>query len=171
MAAEACPRRDDMAAQAAAGPPVAPDASMVPLAAFGAPDISAPSQEVAQGTAPGTAQSRGGLIDHRTWQRLERCRRALNASPQNEVWALLQDIAAVLLDVEDRTSSLTLVGARITETSRRFLRAKRLTVRLVLLCYMADFTVQGDGAGATVTYLHTHLNPDWQMFYEVTVSL
>eukprot|EP00929_Paragymnodinium_shiwhaense_P018894 TRINITY_DN13058_c0_g1_i1.p1 TRINITY_DN13058_c0_g1~~TRINITY_DN13058_c0_g1_i1.p1 ORF type:complete len:158 (+),score=7.01 TRINITY_DN13058_c0_g1_i1:103-576(+) len=146
---------------------VRPDASMVPLPAFLHRDIAAPRQEA----VPVTAPSPGGWIDHRTRQRVERCWRVLTSSPPEEIRTLMQNITEVLLEEDDRTLSLTLLGARITETSRVFLRDRRLGIRDLLLCHMDDFAVQGDRADARVIYLHTGLKPDWHMFYEVTVSL
>eukprot|EP00929_Paragymnodinium_shiwhaense_P072349 TRINITY_DN36724_c0_g1_i1.p1 TRINITY_DN36724_c0_g1~~TRINITY_DN36724_c0_g1_i1.p1 ORF type:complete len:153 (-),score=15.72 TRINITY_DN36724_c0_g1_i1:291-749(-) len=142
-----------------------PDASSVPLPSFaGAPtSLSSTDVPVEEENHPQEGQS--------AWNVIERCARILRTSPATAVVDLLQDVAGVLLERRRNKLTLTLVGARLSATSRAFMRARRIGLRSVLLCYMNDFVLQGQGQGITVEYLHTSVKTEWDMCFEVNVHL
>eukprot|EP00929_Paragymnodinium_shiwhaense_P109798 TRINITY_DN76334_c0_g1_i1.p1 TRINITY_DN76334_c0_g1~~TRINITY_DN76334_c0_g1_i1.p1 ORF type:complete len:151 (+),score=11.91 TRINITY_DN76334_c0_g1_i1:102-554(+) len=102
---------------------------------------------------------------------LERCAGILMSSCSAEVRALLQDIASVLLRQETRTLKMTRLAEQLAESSHAFLQSKRVGLKAVLLCYMADFRIGGHGRQRTVSYMHDTTWSEWHLAYEVTVGL
>eukprot|EP00929_Paragymnodinium_shiwhaense_P021911 TRINITY_DN14160_c0_g1_i2.p1 TRINITY_DN14160_c0_g1~~TRINITY_DN14160_c0_g1_i2.p1 ORF type:complete len:183 (-),score=30.26 TRINITY_DN14160_c0_g1_i2:365-913(-) len=147
-----------------------PDTSSLPLPLFASHRTGRSS--ASPHDASEEEQRRQAQEGQSAWKGIERCARILRTSPEKEVEDLLQDIAGVLLELKDRKLALTLVGARLSVSSRAFLRERKMGLRGVLLCYMADFLLRGEGQDLTVEYISTAATMShWEMSYQVEVRL
>eukprot|EP00929_Paragymnodinium_shiwhaense_P021910 TRINITY_DN14160_c0_g1_i1.p1 TRINITY_DN14160_c0_g1~~TRINITY_DN14160_c0_g1_i1.p1 ORF type:complete len:184 (-),score=25.79 TRINITY_DN14160_c0_g1_i1:381-932(-) len=148
-----------------------PDASSLPLPLFASHWMGLSS--ASPHGASQEDQRRQAQEGQSAWNGIERCARILRTSPGTEVENFLQDIAGILLELQgDRKLALTLVGARLSSSSRSFLRERKMGLRGVLLCYMADFLLRGEGQDLTVEYISTAATMShWEMSYQVEVRL
>eukprot|EP00929_Paragymnodinium_shiwhaense_P031928 TRINITY_DN17781_c0_g1_i1.p1 TRINITY_DN17781_c0_g1~~TRINITY_DN17781_c0_g1_i1.p1 ORF type:complete len:149 (-),score=22.08 TRINITY_DN17781_c0_g1_i1:183-629(-) len=139
---------------------IAPKPADVPFPSFArqADEFRAPSELGSSAQPPEEIQGTREVLGLGLAESLERCAAIVRSCCSQEVQALLEDLACILLAQETRTLKLARLGEQLAESSQAFLRSRKVGLKAVLMCYRSDFRIAGHGRQQTVAYLHGTVN-------------